>query len=258
MSSKRTKITLLGTGTSQGVPVIACECAVCKSDDSRDKRLRSSIMVETESTRIIIDAGPDFRTQMLREKVKNIDAVLLTHEHADHIFGLDDIRSFNWIRKAPIDIYCEKRVQNSLRTIFDYVFAENKYPGVPKMQLISIDGSELEFGDIQVLPVRLMHHNLPVYGFKIGEFAYLTDFKEIPAGEMQKLNDVRVLVIDVLRKESHISHLNLTEALELIDKIKPEKTWFTHMSHEIGMHKELLTELPPGIEPGFDGLSFYV
>lgn len=258
MNDKRTRITLLGTGTSQGIPVIACECDVCKSADFRDKRLRSSIMVESGSIRVIIDAGPDFRTQMLREGVKNIDAVLLTHEHADHIFGLDDLRSFNWIRRAPIDVYCEERVQISLRSIFDYVFAENKYPGVPKMELITIEGAELNFGAIQILPVRLLHHKLPVFGFKIGKFAYLTDFNVVPDNEMQKLKDVEIIVIGALRKASHISHLNLSGALKLIDKIKPEKAYLTHMSHDIGKHEELLSELPDGVEPGYDGLSFYI
>jgi phosphoribosyl 1,2-cyclic phosphate phosphodiesterase len=256
--SKRIKITLLGTGTSQGVPVIACDCEVCKSADSKDKRLRSSIMVETESTRIIVDAGPDFRTQMLREEVKSLDAVLLTHEHADHIFGLDDIRSFNWVKRGPIDIYCEDRVQNSLRSIFDYVFADKKYPGLPKMELISIDGSEIKIGDICITPIRLIHHKLPVYGFKIGKFAYLTDFNIVPENEMHKLMGIDILVVDALRKVKHISHLSLAGALSLVDKINPEKTYLTHMSHEIGKHNDLLKELPSGVEPGFDGFSFYV
>jgi phosphoribosyl 1,2-cyclic phosphate phosphodiesterase len=258
VNNKETKITLLGTGTSQGVPVITCECEVCASTNPKDKRLRSSIMVETESTSVIIDAGPDFRAQMLREKVKNIDAILLTHEHADHIFGLDDIRSFNWSKKAPIDIYCENRVQNSLRSIFDYVFTDKKYPGVPRMELITIDGSEINIGDISITPIRLMHHKLPVYGFKIGGFAYLTDFNAIADSEMQKLTDIDVLVIGALRKGTHISHLGLAGALEIIDKIKPGKAYLTHMSHEIGKHTELLSELPPGIEPGYDGLSFCI
>ena len=189
------RVTLLGTGTSQGVPVIACKCDVCRSTDSKDKRLRSAIMVEEGSTRIVVDVGPDFRQQMLRHKVDNLDAILLTHEHADHIFGLDDIRSFNWIRKSPMDVYCEPRVQKNLRSIFTYVFDTNKYPGTPQMDLIDLDSKAFKIGSIPVIPIRVHHYQLPVYGFRFGNFAYLTDFNLIEESEIEKLIGIDTLVI---------------------------------------------------------------
>lgn len=248
------KITVLGTGTSQGVPVIACNCEVCRSADHRDKRLRCAILIEEGETCLVVDAGPDFRQQMLKQHVTNLDAVLLTHEHADHIFGLDDIRSFNWIRKAPMDIYCEKRVAENLKKIFDYAFADNKYPGTPQMELLAIDGNSFRVDEIEVTPIRLYHHKLPVYGFRFGKFAYLTDFNRIEPDELLKLEGVEVLIICALRKKSHISHLNLHEALSLTEQIAPKFTYLTHMSHEMGLHAELLKELPDGVEPAFDGL----
>ena len=248
------RVTLLGTGTSQGVPVIACKCHVCHSTDPKDKRLRSAIMVEEGSTRLVVDVGPDFRQQMLRHEVDNLDAILLTHEHADHIFGLDDIRSFNWLRKSPMDVYCEPRVQKNLRSIFNYVFAANKYPGTPQMDLIDLDSKAFKIGSIPIIPIRVYHYKLPVYGFRFGRFAYLTDFNVIEDEEIEKLYGIDTLIICALRKTIHISHLNLSGALELIGKITPRKAYFTHMSHEMGKHKDLLSELPINIEPGYDGL----
>jgi len=248
------RITVLGTGTSQGVPVIACNCEVCRSSDERDKRLRCSILVEEGNTSLLVDAGPDFRQQMLRNRVTNLDAVLLTHEHADHIFGLDDIRSFNWIRKAPLDIYCEKRVAEDLKLIFKYAFAEHRYKGTPEMELLPIDGSALTIYGIPVTPIRLYHHKLPVYGYRFGKFAYLTDFNRIEPEEIQKLKGVEILIICALRKTVHVSHLNLEEALSLIAKISPQKSYLTHMSHEMGFHADLFKVLPAGVEPAYDGL----
>lgn len=248
------RVTLLGTGTSQGVPVIACKCDVCRSGDLKDKRLRSAIMVEEGLTRIVVDVGPDFRQQMLRHEVDNLDAILLTHEHADHIFGLDDIRSFNWLRKSPMDVYCEPRVQKNLRSIFNYVFAVNKYPGTPQMDLIDLDNKAFKIGQIPVIPIRVYHYKLPVYGFRFGKFAYLTDFNRIEDEEVDKLYGIDTLVICALRKATHISHLNLSEALELIHKIAPRKAYLTHMSHEMGKHSDLIKLLPPDVEPGYDGL----
>ena len=248
------KVTVLGTGTSQGVPVIACNCQVCRSDDPRDNRLRCAILVEVGDTCLLVDAGPDFRQQMLRYRVTNLDAVLLTHEHADHIFGLDDIRSFNWVRKAPMDIYCEQRVAENLKTIFNYAFAENRYPGTPQMELMPINGEPFLLQGIEVIPIRLYHHKLPVYGFRFGNFAYLTDFNRIETEEMSKLMGVEVLIICALRKKPHISHLNLSEALNLVEQIAPRMTYLTHMSHDMGLHADLAEELPEGVAPAFDGL----
>ena len=211
-------------------------------------------MVEEGGMRIVVDAGPDFRQQMLTHEVDNLDAILLTHEHADHIFGLDDIRSFNWLRKSPMDVYCEPRVQKNLRNIFNYVFAANKYPGTPQMDLIDLENEAFKIGPVGIIPIRVYHHHLPVYGFRFGGFAYLTDFNVIEDKELEKLTGVETLVICALRKAPHISHLNLDGALELIEKIAPRKAYLTHMSHEMGKHRDLMEELPPNVEPGYDGL----
>jgi phosphoribosyl 1,2-cyclic phosphate phosphodiesterase len=220
--------------------------------------LRCAILVEEAGTTLLVDAGPDFRQQMLQHRVSNLDAVLLTHEHADHIFGLDDIRSYNWVRKAPMDIYCEKRVAENLKTIFNYAFAENRYPGTPQMELLPIDEKPFLVKGIEVTPIRLYHHKLPVHGFRFGKLAYLTDFNRIEPEELNKLKGVEVLIICALRRNSHISHLNLSEALNLASQISPRQTYLTHMSHEMGLHADLLGELPNGVEPAYDGLVIEV
>jgi phosphoribosyl 1,2-cyclic phosphate phosphodiesterase len=245
--------TLLGTGTSQGVPVIACDCEVCNSSDSKDKRLRTSLLLKINKQNFVIDAGPDFRAQMLKEKVNSLRAILLTHEHVDHMFGLDDIRSFNWIQKRPADIYAEERVQEAIKRIFHYVFANFKYPGVPKMNLHQVNDNPFKIDGIEFIPIRCFHHKLPVYGFRVGALTYITDTNFIPAEEMEKIKGSRILIINCLRKEKHISHFNLEEALEVIQQISPEKAYLTHISHDFGKHADIEKLLPENVFVGYDG-----
>lgn len=249
------KITFLGTGTSQGVPVIACDCTTCLSADPRDKRLRTSVLLETSEATIVIDAGPDFRQQMLREHVLKLDAILLTHEHKDHIAGLDDVRAFNYKSQDAIDIFSEERVQKVLKKEYSYVFSEYQYPGIPKMRLNPLPEHGFSINKLQVLPVRVFHYRLPVYGFRIGNFAYITDANYIPEESKEKLYGVKYLIINALRKEKHISHYSLREALEIIREISPKKAFLTHISHQMGLHNEVSKELPPGIQLGYDGLQ---
>jgi len=213
------KITFLGTGTSQGVPVIACECNTCLSEDQHDKRLRTSLLLETDETVLLFDAGPDFRQQMLREHVSKLDAIILTHEHKDHISGLDDVRAFNYKSQDAIDIYSEERVQKAIKKEYSYVFSEFQYPGIPKMRLNAIDDHNFSVKGIQILPVRVYHYRLPVYGFRVGNFAYITDANYIPEVSKGKLFGVKYLVVNALRKEKHISHFSLREAVDLIREI---------------------------------------
>lgn len=250
------KITFLGTGTSQGIPVIACECGTCASQDSFDKRLRTSLLLETEDSVLLIDAGPDFRQQMLREHVTKLDSILLTHEHKDHISGLDDVRAFNYKSQDAIDIYSEERVQKALRKEYSYVFSEFQYPGIPKMRLKLIPDHGFTIRGINIIPIRVFHYRLPVYGFKFGNFAYITDANYIPEESKEKLFGVKYLVINALRKEKHISHFSLREAVSLIREISPKKSFITHISHQMGLHKEVSLELPPEIVLAYDGLSF--
>jgi len=250
------KITFLGTGTSQGVPVIACECETCLSPDQRDKRLRTSLLIETPETTLLIDAGPDFRQQMLREHVTRLDSILLTHEHKDHIAGLDDVRAFNYKSQDAIDIYSEERVQKALKREYSYVFSEFQYPGIPKMRLNLIPDHNFSINEIQITPVRVFHYRLPVYGFRFGNFAYITDANYIPEESKEKLFGVKYLVINALRKEKHISHFSLREAVSLIREISPKKSFITHISHQMGLHGEVSKELPPEIVLAYDGMSF--
>ena len=253
--SQKIEATLLGTGTSQGVPIIACNCDVCRSEDSKDKRLRSSILLKINGQNFVIDAGPDFRQQMLREQVNSLRAILLTHEHVDHIFGLDDIRSYNWIQKHPTDIFAEQRVQDAVRHTFHYVFANSKYPGIPKMNLHLIENKPFIIDDIEFIPIRCYHHKLPVYGFRVGDFTYITDTNSIPKNELEKIKGTRILVINALRKEKHISHFSLKEALRIIKEIRPEKAFLTHLSHSFGKHDDIEIELPENVFVAFDGLK---
>ncbi|TAL75031.1 MAG: MBL fold metallo-hydrolase [Bacteroidetes bacterium] len=250
------KITFLGTGTSQGVPVIACDCNTCLSDDQHDKRLRTSLLLETNETTLLFDAGPDFRQQMLREHVTKLDSIILTHEHKDHISGLDDVRAFNFKSRDAIDIYSEERVQKVIRKEYSYVFSEFQYPGIPQMRLNSIPEHGFSIKGIQLIPIRVFHYRLPVYGFRVGNFAYITDANYIPEESKEKLSGVEYLVINALRKEKHISHFSLREAIDFIREISPDKAFITHISHQMGSYADISKELPPGIILAYDGLSF--
>lgn len=251
------RITFLGTGTSQGVPVIACECQTCISDDSRDKRLRTSLMLQTESTTLVFDAGPDFRQQMLREHVTRLDAIILTHEHKDHIAGMDDVRAFNFKSQDAIDIYAEENVQEAVKREFKYVF-ENKYPGIPKMRLNPIPPFGFDLKGLKIIPIRVRHKELDIYGFRIGVFAYITDADYIPESSIEKLIGVKYLVINALRKQKHSSHFSLGEAIDNIRKISPKRSYITHISHQMGRYDEVSHELPPDVMLAYDGLTFNI
>lgn len=251
-------VTFLGTGTSQGVPVIACGCEVCTSTDSHNKRLRSSILVESDSTTIVIDSGPDFRHQMLRANVQKLDALVFTHEHKDHVAGMDDIRAFNYKQQAPMDIYADVRVQATLKREFPYVFDEHKYPGIPQVNLHTIGLEPFTVGDIRLTPIEVMHYRLPVLGFRINDFTYITDAKTIAESEKQKLKGSKILVLNALQKQEHISHFTFQEAIDFALEIGAEKTYFTHISHRLGKHADVSAELPPGIELAYDGLKFAI
>ncbi|MFN8241108.1 MAG: MBL fold metallo-hydrolase [Bacteroidales bacterium] len=252
------KITFLGTGTSQGVPVIACNCKTCLSENPKDKRLRTSLLLSTANQTIAIDAGPDFRQQMLREKVKRLDAILLTHAHKDHIAGMDDVRAFNYIQQDAIDIWAEKNVQEDVKKEYAYVFSEYKYPGIPRMRLNEITGSPFRVKELEFVPVRVRHMHLEIFGFRIGSFAYITDASYVPESSKALLIGVKYLVVNALRKEKHISHFSLREALELVNEISPRKAFITHISHQMGLHDEVEKELPAGVVLAYDGLSLEI
>lgn len=253
------KVTFLGTGTSQGVPVIACECAVCSSNDHHDKRLRVSVLLEIDGKNLVIDAGPDFRYQMLRAGVKNLDAILFTHEHKDHVAGLDDIRAFNYKQQSEIDIYAHKRVQDALKKEFHYIFSGNNYPGIPQLRLNDIE-ENLNFtaAGIEIIPVSVMHFQLPIFGFRIGNFTYITDAKTITEEQKEKIRGTEILVVNALQKERHISHFTLSEALEFAAGINAPKTYLTHVSHKMGTHHEVSRELPKGVFMAYDGLELEI
>lgn len=249
------KITFLGTGTSQGIPLIGCDCRVCTSADARDKRLRTSVFIEHNDTNIVIDTGPDFRQQMLREKIRKVDAVLFTHEHKDHIAGLDEVRAFNFINQMIMPVYATERVQNAIKREFAYIFAEEKYPGIPQIELKKIDTQTIDVNGIKIIPIEVMHHKMSVKAFRIGKFTYITDANYISEEEKEKIKGSEVIVVNALRRNHHISHFTFEEAIELMEELKPKNAYFTHISHQLGSHEEVSLELPDFIQLAYDGLQ---
>ncbi len=250
------QVTFLGTGTSQGVPLIGCPCKVCKSLDSKDKRLRSSVLVQTEGKNFVIDTGPDFRQQMLRTEIERLDGIIFTHSHKDHLSGFDDIRAYNYLQQELLEVYLEDDVMQAIRRDFFYMFEDFKYPGVPEANFHIIDESEFYIGKIKITPIRVHHYKMPVLGFRIGNFTYITDANNISENEIEKIKNTEVLVLNTLRRETHISHFSLDEAIEMVRKINPGKAYFTHISHQLGLHEDVNKELPLGMELAWDGLNF--
>ena len=250
------KLTFLGTGTSQGVPVIACDCGVCLSPDIRDKRLRSSVMITINNLNYLIDCGPDFRQQMLREKIQDIRAILFTHEHKDHIAGMDDVRAFNFKHQKDMDVYCDMNVQKALLREFPYVFSDNKYPGVPEVNIHQINSNKSFNIDGNLFtPIEVMHYKLPVLGFRVNDLTYITDAKTISRKEIEKIKGTSVLVINALRISDHMSHFNLKEALSFINEVKPEVAYLTHVSHLMGRSEDVEKQLPDKVMLAYDGLK---
>ena len=250
-----TKLTFLGTGTSQGVPMIGCGCEVCLSKDPRDQRLRSSVLVEHEGLTVLVDAGPDFRQQMLRAGVTHLDAIILTHNHKDHTGGLDDIRAFNYLEKKASQIYCEKYVEDSLRMEYSYAFEEVKYPGAPEWDVHIIDEKPFSINGVEIIPIRGMHYKLPILGFRFGNIAYCTDMNHIPEEEFSKLTGLDHFIINTVRYGKHISHFSLEEAVAVAQKVGAKHSWLTHLSHQLPCYTDLAAELPEGILPAYDGLT---
>jgi phosphoribosyl 1,2-cyclic phosphate phosphodiesterase len=252
------QVRFLGTGTSQGIPMIACSCEVCASQDTRDQRLRVSMHIQVQGKSFIIDTGPDFRQQILRAGIKHVDAVLFTHEHKDHTAGLDDIRGFNFAQQASIPLYARAQVIDQLKREFAYAFDEQKYPGVPEIDVYEIDGQPFSIEGVQVIPIFVKHYFLDVLGFRFGDFTYITDANFIADEELEKIKGSKVLVINALRKTKHVSHFTLDEALEVIAKIQPEQAYITHISHMMGLHDMVQQELPPNVFLAYDGLSLSI
>jgi phosphoribosyl 1,2-cyclic phosphate phosphodiesterase len=249
------KITFLGTGTSQGVPIIACRCAICTSSDPRDKRLRSSVMITSHGKNYVIDTGPDFRQQMLRADVRELEAVLYTHEHKDHVGGIDDVRAFNFINNKAVPLWATERVQEAIKREVPYCFDGTDYPGIPRIELNTFDIRPFSIGSQEFIPIQVMHYKMPVTAFRAGDFSYITDANYIAPQEMDKIRGSRVVVVNALRREPHISHFNLGQAIELIQELAPEKAYFTHISHQLGKYEEVMRELPPNISLAYDTLE---
>jgi phosphoribosyl 1,2-cyclic phosphate phosphodiesterase len=249
------KVTFLGTGTSQGIPVIGCRCEVCRSKDPRDKRLRSSIWLEVSALSIVIDSGPDFREQMLRHDISKLDALLLTHEHRDHTAGLDDVRGFNFNTNKPVDVYATTQTQAALQRDFQYIFSGVDYPGIPRIALQIIGDEPFRINDVEIVPITVMHHKMPVTGFRIHDFTYITDANFIDETGRSKIKGSRVVVLNALRKAEHVSHFTLDQAIEIAHDLGAETTYFTHASHQLGMHEAVDRTLPAGMSLAFDDLE---
>ena len=252
------KVTILGSGTSQGIPVIACDCEVCSSIDPKDNRTRASIMISINGQNFVIDSGPDFRTQMLRHKVKTLRAIVYTHEHKDHLAGMDDVRAFNYREQRDMELFCTQRVADALRREYHYVFSQERYPGIPTVNLNLIDLEPFQLPDGPILqPIEVLHYKLPVLGFRMGDFTYITDAKTISPSEKEKVKGTKVLIVNALHRSEHISHFNLEEALAFIEEIKPEQAYLTHISHLFGKHEEISKLLPENVKIAYDGMELY-
>lgn len=250
------KIRFLGTGTSTGIPEIGCTCKVCLSQDKRDKRLRASVLIEEKGRNILIDCGPDFREQMLELPFRKIDGVLLTHEHYDHVSGMDDLRPF--CRFGDVRIFAENKVSNSIQRRMPYIFVKDRYPGVPRLEMVEIRNESFLVDDIPVLPIRIMHYTLGIFAYRIGRFAYITDMKSIPQEELPKLQDLDILVVNALRIKEHLSHQNLEQALAFAHSVKAKATYFIHMSHDMGLHDVMEKALPANVFFAYDGLELEI
>ncbi len=248
------KITFLGTGTSSGVPMVACDCGVCKSNDPKDQRLRSSILVQSSKTSFVVDTTPDFRYQMLREQVKKLDAVLYTHPHKDHIAGLDDVKAFTFVSGNAMEIFANELTQEALKREFYYIFTDKKYPGIPQVNINTIDLTPFSIGDIPVIPILVWHLNMPVLGFRFGDFTYITDANRMEETEKDKIKGSKTLVINALRHKKHLSHFTLDEAINLVQELNVPQAYFTHISHQLGKHQQINSELPNGVELAYDGM----
>ena len=246
-------VTMLGTGTSGGVPMIGCDCHVCSSTDTQDKRLRSSILVKSDTTTLVVDSGPDFRYQMLRANVKRLDAVIFSHPHKDHVAGLDDVRAYNFFMQKPMAVYANLMTQEGLRKEFSYAFEPKKYPGVPELDIHTIDREPFTVGDIPIVPILVWHLRMPVLGFRFGKFTYITDANRIDEQEKEKIRGSEVLIVNALRQQQHISHYNLEEAVALAQELRIPQTYFTHVSHQMGLHDFVNATLPSSVQLAYDG-----